>query len=130
MSLLKIAIIDDDEEDRMLFYDAIKEISEDFKVTSFSSGEAFFKNIDDNSFQVPDYIFLDYNMPILNGKEVLIKIKSFKTFKNVAVAIYSTFLKKEEINTLEKLGADCCIIKPNSFSKLKNSIKECIVSSS
>ena len=130
MQLLHIAIIDDDEDDRILLTDAIQEISGDFIISSYSSGKEFLQEYSNHDCKAPDYIFLDYNMPILSGKEVLSKIKSNAIFKNTVIAIYSTYLSEDEISILEANGADYCLIKPNSFSGLKNTVNKCIQSSS
>jgi len=43
-----------------------------------------------NKISSPDIICLDINMPLMDGKQFLVEIKTHPTFKNISVIIYST----------------------------------------
>jgi len=60
----------------------------------------------------PDLILLDLNMPKMNGKEVLEKIKQDDNLKRIPVLILSSSQRPEDINTAYDLGANACITKP------------------
>jgi DNA-binding response OmpR family regulator len=71
---------------------------------------------------VPDYIFLDINMPMMDGKQCLKALKSMPEFEAVSVIMYSTSTDTREIKECYKLGAEDFLIKPHSFEKLVNDL--------
>jgi CheY-like chemotaxis protein len=114
---------DDDAEDRELFCEAIQQINPGIKPVLASDGREALEMLI-NSAELPRFIFLDINMPVMTGKECLIKLKSTERFKKVPVIIYSTTTDKDELKKLILLGAHDYVIKPNSFDKLVESIKK------
>jgi CheY-like chemotaxis protein len=75
---------------------------------------------------LPDYIFADVNMPVMDGKEFLIHVKNSLRFRTIPVIIFSTSTNDKEILELKKLGAKEFIVKPHSFDKLVQSIRSVI----
>jgi CheY-like chemotaxis protein len=116
---MKIALVDDDHEDRAIFEEAFEMVESKNSLRSFSSAEEFFEFITRKEASVPDLIFLDLNMPKINGIEMLKMIKNDVRLKNVSVAIYSTSSSQDNIETTLSLGANIYITKPVSFQALK-----------
>jgi CheY-like chemotaxis protein len=75
---------------------------------------------------LPDYIFLDVNMPVMDGKHCLIELKKDDRLKDIPVVIYSTTQNESEIEELYAIGAQEYLKKPNSFNDLCYSLKEVI----
>jgi CheY-like chemotaxis protein len=74
----------------------------------------------------PDLILLDINLPKLDGKEVLLYIKSKDEFKTIPIIVLSTSISDNDISDCYKLGANCYINKPselNEFIKVITSIE-------
>ena len=65
----------------------------------------------------PDIIFMDINMPVMDGKTCLTLLKSHEDLKDIPVVMWSTTLDKNEIEQLEQLGADF-LSKPYNFETL------------
>ena len=59
-----------------------------------------------------DMIFIDINMPIMSGMEMIEKIKSEKEFKNVPIVVVSTEGCEKRIQKLLKLGVSDFLRKP------------------
>jgi len=59
----------------------------------------------------PDLILLDLGLPEMDGFEVLEKLKSDETGKNIPVVILTNFAQKEHIDRCLSLGADDYLIK-------------------
>lgn len=116
---MKIALVDDDHEDRALFEEAFDLVESEHSLSMFSSADEFFACIRNKKAQVPDLIFLDLNMPKINGIEMLKMIRDNERLKNVSVAIYSTSSSQDNIETTLSLGANIYITKPVSFQALK-----------
>jgi CheY-like chemotaxis protein len=119
--IMKIFYADDDAEDREIFCDAIQQINPAIKVVLSKDGQEALEILSVQK-QVPDFIFLDINMPKVNGIECLTKLKSDDRLKAIPVIIYSTTTDSREIKKLLSLGADEFISKSNSFERLKESL--------
>jgi CheY-like chemotaxis protein len=127
MSKTKIVlIIDDDEDDRSLFFDAVKEIDPRVKCISALDGRDALVLLRNKDITLPDYIFLDLNMPRLNGKQCLIELKKDPRLSKIPVIIYSTSKRIEDIQETKKLGAENFITKPTLFREICNAIRSVI----
>lgn len=67
---------------------------------------------------LPDYIFIDYNMPKENGLACLEKIRKIKAIQDVPVVFYSNSIDETTRLQARERGASFCMEKPNSLSKL------------
>ena len=74
---------------------------------------------------LPNIIFLDLNMPRMNGKDCLTELKADKRFKNIPVVIFSTSSNDQEINQCISLGAQEYIVKPATFEELVQIVRAC-----
>jgi DNA-binding response OmpR family regulator len=111
-------LIDDDADDQEIFILAMAEVSKDFQcIVASSGGEALTMMTGDTGL-LPDYIFLDLNMPRMNGKECLIEIKKNKRLRNVPVIMYTTSSSLSDKTETRNLGASEFITKPHSIVKL------------
>jgi len=80
-------------------------------VTSNNGVEALEKMRGDALF-LPDYIFLDLNMPYMSGRECLIKLREIERLNRIPIILYSTVRYFEEFSSL---GATSFVTKPNSI---------------
>jgi CheY-like chemotaxis protein len=114
-------LIDDDTDDQEIFSLALKEVSEDYTCEVSSDGyEALHHLI--HARQLPDYIFLDLNMPRMNGKECLAELKKVDRLRQIPVVIYSTSSFQHDINETRALGAAAFITKPFSVDELTRTL--------
>lgn len=68
--------------------------------------------------QLPCLIILDINMPGMNGREALIRIKESEDFKNIPVVLFTTSSSELDKAFARKWGAEF-ITKPLVFSELE-----------
>ena len=113
-----ILIVDDDEDDRSLFIDAVKKIDASIKCVSACDGEEALKYLRAETSAIPDIIFLDLNMPRFNGKECLVAIKKIPHLQNIPVIIYSTTSRPEDVKETLSLGAAQFLTKPTYFENI------------
>ena len=113
---------DDDGDDRDLFEDAMNEVNPDVKLVLATNGQEIIELLE-NIVEVPDFIFLDLNMPVMSGKECLKRIKKLDRLKSVPIIIYTTTSNKEEFKNLVLLGAADCVVKGISFKAIKDSLR-------
>lgn len=110
-------IVDDDEDDISLFVEAINEIEKSATCFKAMDGEDALERLD-NLDLLPDIIFLDLNMPKMNGREVLQNLKETERYKNIPVVIYSTSSDDWDKKDAYQLGASDFLTKPESFTQL------------
>ncbi len=111
-------LIDDDVDDQDIFILALEEVDPTIRCHVASDGvEALQKLEEDSSFR-PDYIFLDLNMPRMNGRQCLAAIKKVHSLRDIPVVIYSTSSDQKDMAETKQLGAADYIVKPNTVSAL------------
>jgi CheY-like chemotaxis protein len=113
---------DDDPEDCDLFKEALQQIDADLKCIIAKDGKEAL-NFLESARESPQYIFLDINMPLIDGKKCLIEIKKNPRLKNIPVIMYSTTSDTNEIQQYYKLGAHDFLIKPANFNGLCDSLE-------
>ena len=117
--------IDDDLEDAEIFRDAMASVDPHAIIYSASDGCEGFRVLEQITV-IPDFIFLDVNMPRMGGKEFLSKIKKTVRLRSIPVIMYSTTSQIEEIQAFKRSGAYEFIVKPNNFQKLRQTLEEII----
>ena len=122
---MRVLIIDDDPDDIQISREALVAIDPSILCLTAKDGEDAWEVLKKES-ALPDYIFADVNMPVMDGKEFLIHVKNSMRFRTIPVIIFSTSTNDKEIVELKKLGAKEFIVKPYSFDKLVQSIRSVI----
>ena len=119
LQTLTILLADDDNEDILLF----KEVISDFQITIdlhiASDGLQAIEIL--NTLGNVDIVFLDINMPLMNGFECLNEIR--KESLPVCVIMLSTSNTDEHIQKSKLAGANGYITKPSSLDRYKQTIK-------
>ena len=121
--MLRVLIIDDDKDDRQLFCDGVHVLNPEIEcVTAVHGSDALYK-LHSPDFVKPDIIFLDLNMPRVNGVQFLNSIKQHSILKVIPVVIYTTSKSNSEREHCLSLGAQHFITKPSTLSDFTNSLK-------
>lgn len=120
-AILRILLIDDDEDDLIVFKLAISEISDSIQL--------FYCNCADNVSLVieqtrPQLIFLDINLPRINGIECLQELQNDKIGKTIPVIMYSSSELPRDLQLSFSFGASLYFLKPSDVSKLVSALKE------
>jgi CheY-like chemotaxis protein len=121
-----ITLADDDEDDRLFFTDAFDELKINTVVNTVKNGRELINFLNQPETVLPNIIFLDLNMPILNGIDALKEIKQNERYKDIAIAIYSTSSSEEDIENTFVLGANIYIKKPSNFNDLKKILSDVV----
>lgn len=116
-------LVDDDEDDTEIFALAASEADSSIDCVFASDGIAALSLLADKTF-VPDFIFLDLNMPLMSGRECLVEIKKRPHLAHVPVIIYSTSASRRDITETKELGASSFITKPALISALTERLLE------
>ena len=115
---VKVVLADDDKDDQEIFEDALNEASIPAELKTVDNGQELLDHLKDPSEPNPDIIFLDINMPVKSGKEVLAEIKADETLKDIPTVVISTSDHPRDIEDTFKAGANLFVRKPFSFSSL------------
>ena len=117
-------LIDDDADDRELFGEALQRVAPHIHFYCASSGPKAFELLAVKEQDLPDLIFLDINMPVMDGWQCLSMLKSNETLKHIPVIIYSTSAPDGVPETAKRLGALSYVVKPSQFSELKKMLAQ------
>jgi len=118
---LRVLHIDDDFEEREIFSEALLIVDPTVSVRGAYSGANAFSMLENEN--LPDLIFLDINMPLMNGFEVLQLIKNSPRLEKIPVILLSTSFSEHDIKRGFHLGATRYIVKPNDLHTLAQSLK-------
>ncbi|HYV90331.1 MAG TPA: response regulator [Chitinophagales bacterium] len=105
-------LIDDDEDDQYIFGLALEDADKTYKCITVSNGIDALKKLNGDPAFIPDFIFLDLNMPYMGGKQCLQEIKKIPRLSHVPIVIYTTSSYEKDINEAKQLGAAHFLIKP------------------
>ncbi|MCF6405628.1 response regulator [Chitinophaga filiformis] len=112
-----ILLVDDDMDDQELFGEAMSIVDSAATCYFASDGEEGLRMLDSGSLQC-DLIFLDLNMPRMNGKQFLAEIKKNSAYRSIPVVIFTTSLREKDGIETAELGASHFLTKPSSFGEL------------
>lgn len=134
-SNMQIIYVDDDEMDRHIFDVVLHKIMVSPNITFIKNGEEFL----DFVYKINAYkdrpllngkliIFLDINMPYLNGLQVLKKLSDTPFLQDHRLPIVMFSSSKREVDVFEskKLGAMDYIVKPFSYQEMITSLSAVI----
>ena len=116
---------DDDEDDQLLFRDALSEVDDRFSLTTADDGDELLQLLESPP-PVPRLIFLDLNMPRVNGYQALAIIRGDERMDSYPVIIFSTSSGVEAVEKTRALGANLFIQKPRSYEGMKQAIRTCV----
>jgi CheY-like chemotaxis protein len=122
---MKIFYADDDQDEIDFFIEALKLIDRSIECITAPDGYKALQLLE--TIAAPDLIFLDLNMPRLNGKDCLISIKNNRRLKNIPVIIYSSAASEKDIFTLQKEGACKVLSKTWGIAQLSKELRSLIL---
>ena len=117
-----VLLIDDDKDDCDIFCDAANEVSECKCHCVHDPVDAL--AVLAKTQKLPLCIFLDINMPVMDGFTVLKHIRENPKFSGIPVVMYSTTPNPSEAQRSLSLGADRFIRKTSDYKRLVNQLKE------
>lgn len=114
-----IYIVDDDPDDQLILMEVLREINPQVACFTANNGQDGLKKLRTAAVPVPSLIFLDLNMPRINGRQMLTDLKADPNFKTIPVIICTTSSNPRDIADLKTLGAFDYIVKQSDDAVLK-----------
>ena len=118
-----ILYADDDAEDQEVFVEIIAAINPAITVIQARDGINTLEILANGD--VPDIIFLDVNMPFLNGFQTLVEIRKNDKFSKTRVIIFSTSAYPPADEDYASLNAEH-LRKPNTLSEAIETLRSVI----
>jgi len=122
---ITILMADDDEDDRMMAREALKEarllndlrfVVDGEELMDYLHRRNKYTNPDDSP--RPGLILLDLNMPRKDGRDALMEIKREAELRQIPIVVLTTSKAEEDIFRTYDLGVNSFIVKPVSFKAL------------
>ena len=122
---LSILMAEDDPDDRLLLVDAVDEAALHLNIEFVGDGIELLDrlhrvgsgDVADRP-SLPNLILLDLNMPRMDGREALEKLKADPDLRQIPVVIFTTSQSPDDRGLVEALGAAGFMTKPSSFQDL------------
>ena len=122
----KFALADDDADDAELFVEALAAINPGISCDYAPNGKVLLDKMRNQRTELPDIIFLDINMPEMNGWDSLSELKKHSSLRDIPVVMYSTSSTHRDMLVARKMGANYFYTKPDSFRELKSFLENLI----
>lgn len=116
-------LIDDDEEDTMIFRDMVEECEIPVRLTNAESAREALEMLRRPEVDLPEVIFLDLNMPGMDGKECLKELKQDPGLAPIPVIMYTTSSHSKDIEETMQAGAVGFVTKPSDIRELKKIVE-------
>ncbi|HEX8061101.1 MAG TPA: response regulator [Cyclobacteriaceae bacterium] len=121
-TITSFLLADDDRDDREMFSEALAALDPKIICDGVEDGREALKFLSTSKI-FPNIIFVDINMPGMDGWELLRKLKSDTHYLDIPVIVYSTSSRMKDRNTAMDLGAVCFVTKPDNFILMKSMLK-------
>ncbi|MCF0064290.1 response regulator [Dyadobacter chenwenxiniae] len=130
---MELYIVDDNSDHQFLLYKLIKDLDKPYLVKFFESGRSLHKHMQQLSRSgqregFPDLLVLDYNMPEMNGIELLRLLRqpplaNCSQINDIPIIIMTSDISPLQIRQCYQAGANAVVFKPLNFSVLRNTFQ-------
>ena len=120
----KILYADDDPDDKAWVIEACKAINLFLSIDFVENGRQVLQYLQQRpNTELPALIVLDLNMPELDGRQTLQKIKTDNHYKNIPVLIVTTSSNKVDMEICKRLGAELYLVKPDTHKEWQHIVQ-------
>lgn len=126
---IKIMLVDDNEADIELTKATLEEGKVRMNIVTAIDGQDALDQLEatvKNGEELPDLILLDLNMPRLDGRGFLSKLRQTDPLRAIPVVVLTSSDAEQDIVKSYKLGANCYVNKPvglDEFQKIVRTVE-------
>lgn len=102
---------DDDADDRMLLSHTFQSVAPDVVLEEVPDGNEVINFLETRKQKLPCLVILDLNMPGMNGKEVLRRLKANDRYQSLPIVVFSTSSNPADREECAQYGVDM-VTKP------------------
>jgi CheY-like chemotaxis protein len=122
-----ILLVEDREEDALLFVDALKKagldhplflVSDGVEAMNYLGGKVLYA--DRTKFPIPKILMLDLSLPRINGWDVLRWVRAQPELNKMLVVVLTSSTRPSDLSLAYQMGANSFLTKPCSVTDLKN----------
>jgi two-component system, chemotaxis family, response regulator Rcp1 len=114
---MRILLVEDNPADVYLIEEALRTHGVEYELNWLRDGEQALALLSGSEFVSPDLVLLDLNLPRVDGKEVLARIRRMPELATVPVAIMTSSDSPQDRREMAELGASCYIKKPPTLDE-------------
>lgn len=121
----RILVAEDDPDDRMLIREAFEESFPDCDLNFVTDGVELMSHLANTIAttrstpkQAPDLILLDLNMPLKDGRQSLLEIRSDPELRHLIVVVMTTSSNSDDAAFCRRHGANSYLVKPTKYTEL------------
>jgi CheY-like chemotaxis protein len=112
---IHILLAEDDADDREFFEEALHASDVNGALKAVSDGEMLIKYLNGDN-ELPDVVFMDINMPCINGIDCLKLMRSSEKLRHIPVVIFTTSSYEKDIEDAYNAGANLFVCKRVFFN--------------
>jgi len=119
-----ILLGEDDIDDQEILEEIFSTEDTSLNLQFFNNGHKVISHLEDAADNLPCLIVLDFNMPELNGAEILKKLSENDRFNSIPKIVWSTSDSPVYKAMCLELGACDYLVKPSSINALRDIVKQ------
>lgn len=120
----KVLYADDDLDDKAWIVEAWETLDFPVEIAFVDNGRQAIEYLQQADGQMPALIVLDLNMPEMDGRQTLQKLKNDHLFRNIPVVIVTTSTSKLDIEVCKRLGASQFLTKPDTHAEWQEIVQQ------
>lgn len=117
---------DDDTDDKDWVREACKAVGDPLQLVFVENGRQVLDYLSSATQPLPALIVLDLNMPELDGRQTLKRLKTHPRYQTIPVAIVTTSTSKTDRDVCQQLGASLFLTKPDRHTEWQTVIRHFI----
>lgn len=118
-----IVVIDDDLDDLDVMSDVISTVDPSANCVTYADARVAIDELLSNADLLPEFIFIDQNMPAMRGDECLIKLREVERFSESVIIMISTAMPTVVTSKFYEAGANYAVEKPNRLANYYTLLK-------
>ncbi len=122
----RILLVEDNPGDADLFVEALEGVSASHQTSVMTDGEAalsFLRGAGGEAASVPDLIFVDLNLPKVDGRELIAELKTDKRLAHIPIVVLTSSEGEGDLERVYRLGANCMMRKPVKLEDFFSSLR-------
>lgn len=121
---MNLLLVEDNKITRLAIVKILKKDYADLNIIQAENGQEAINYLENaEKSDLPYFILLDLNMPVMNGIEFLIYIRKHDRFSRLPVVIHTTSSNTEDYFKCKSLGFSGYFVKNIDFKKYREGIK-------